>query len=136
MTKTVFSVQFSTILSAKKLKSSVLLSSSLRKLCQFGGIFPVSVTLRLPHWPRLVRVSAFRLVGRYTSNTISVLLKEEQNDYSFGSTSSIAYPPNVLFARGCSEFTSAEPSITMAVASGLFSGHVIFLSRIDASCDF
>ena len=135
MTKSVFSVQFSTILSAQKLKSSVLLPSSLRKLCQFGGIFPVSVTLHLPPWPRLVRVSAFRLVGRYTSNTISVLLKE-QNDCTFGSTSNIAYSPNVLFTRGGSEFTSAEPSITMAVASGLFSGHVIFLSRIDASCDF
>ena len=136
MTKTEFSVQFSTILSAKKLKSSALLSSSLRKLCQFGGIFPVLVTRCLPHWPRVVCVSCFRLVGRYTSNTISVLIKDEQNDYTFGSTSSIACSPNVLVARGDSEFTSALPSITMAVAYGLFSGHVIFLSRIDASCDF
>ena len=69
----------------------------------------------------------------YTSNTISVLLNEEQNDCTFGSKSSIAYSPNVLFARVGIEFTSAEPSITMAVASGLFPGHVIFLSRIDAS---
>ena len=46
-TKTVFSMQFSTIVSAKRLKSSVLLSS-LRKLCQFVDISqhaPTSLTL-------------------------------------------------------------------------------------------
>jgi hypothetical protein len=38
-----------TILSAKKLNSSVLMLLSLKKLRQFCGIFPLSVTLRLEH---------------------------------------------------------------------------------------
>ena len=34
-------------------------------------IFPLSVTLRLAPMPRFDRVSAFKLEGQYTSNTIS-----------------------------------------------------------------
>ena len=42
-----------------------------------------------------------------------------------------------IYAAWGSELTSDELSITMAVASGLLSGHVrSSLSRIDTSCDF
>ena len=63
-----------TILSPRKLNSSVLLLLSLKKLRQFCGIFPLSVTLRLAPMPRFDRVSAYKLEDQYTSNTISVLV--------------------------------------------------------------
>ena len=60
---TTFAVNISTILSARKIKSSVLLSFSLKKFGQFDGIFPLLVTLRLAPLSRFDLVSAFRLDG-------------------------------------------------------------------------
>jgi hypothetical protein len=53
------------------LNSTVLMLLSLKKLRQFCGIFPLSVTLRLEPIPHFDRVSAFKLEDQYTSNTIS-----------------------------------------------------------------
>ena len=49
------------ILLARKLKSSILLWLSLKKFCQFGGIFHLSVSLRLAPMPCFDLVSVFRL---------------------------------------------------------------------------
>ena len=57
------------ILSARKLNRSVLVALSLNKLRQFEGTLHLLVTLRLAPCPRFDLASAFRLDGRYTSNT-------------------------------------------------------------------
>ena len=61
VTITVLFAHIATMLSARKLKSLVLLLLSLKKLCQVCGIFPLSVNLRLAPMPPFDRVSAFRL---------------------------------------------------------------------------
>ena len=57
----------------KQINNSVLLSLSLVKFCQFGDSLPFPLTLRLTPLPRFDLVSALRLDGRHSSNTMYVL---------------------------------------------------------------
>ena len=73
VTITMLSDIISSILSARKLNRTVLLSMSLMTLRQFEGILHLLVTLRLAPRSRFDLASAFRLDGRYISSTMSVL---------------------------------------------------------------
>ena len=78
------------ILSARKLNRSVLLPLSPKKLRQFEGPLHLFVTLRLAPCPRFHLDSAFRLDGRYTSNTMYVLSYLMEYARIFGRTSNSA----------------------------------------------
>ena len=104
------------ILSARKLNRLVLLSLSLKKLRQFGGTLHLLVTLRLAPCPRFDLASAFRIDGRYTSNTMSVLSYLMEYARIVGMTSNVAYSSNAFEDRGGRLFTSAELSMMMTSA--------------------
>ena len=71
---TCFSVSWAASLVARKENSSALFSSIPRKAYQFPGMeLDGSTRLRMP-LPLFVRVSAFKLSGMYSSQTISTLI--------------------------------------------------------------
>jgi len=52
------------------------------KFCQFGGSLPFPLTLRLTPLPRFDLVSALRLDGRYTKQTVEYTSHHEQGPRS------------------------------------------------------
>ena len=78
------------ILSARKLNISGLLSLSSKKLRQFEGPLHLLVTLRLAPCPRFDLDSALILGGRFTSNTMYVLSYLMEYARIVGRTSDVA----------------------------------------------
>ena len=100
VTITVLGDGICSILSARKLNRSVLLSLSRKKLRQFEGTLHLLVTLRLAPCPRFDLASSFRLDGRYTSHTMSVLSYLMEYARIVGMTSNVVYSSNVFGDRG------------------------------------